>query len=131
MLDLQHLETFRVVAFTNNFTRAAKVLGCCQSTVTTHIMALERELGASVAAVAPIIATTIEETRRSIAAAVRPRGGRRLLRKRRPLLSQDQPRTGARGEELSFRHEFLHELDLRNTASARLQQQTAGLYNGL
>jgi DNA-binding transcriptional LysR family regulator len=46
MLDLQHLETFRVVAVTNNFTRAAQVLGYCQSTVTTHIMALERELGA-------------------------------------------------------------------------------------
>ena len=45
MLDLQHLETFRVVAVTNSFTRAAKLLGCCQSTVTTHIMALERELG--------------------------------------------------------------------------------------
>jgi DNA-binding transcriptional LysR family regulator len=47
MLDLQHLETFRVVAGTNNFTRAAAVLGYCQSTVTTHIMALERELGAA------------------------------------------------------------------------------------
>ena len=46
MLDLQHLETFRVVAVTNNFTRAAAELGYCQSTVTTHIMALERELGA-------------------------------------------------------------------------------------
>ena len=46
MLDLQHLKTFRVAAFTNNFTRAAAMLGYCQSTVTTHIMALERELGA-------------------------------------------------------------------------------------
>jgi len=46
MLDLRHLETFRVVAVTRNFTRAAATLGCCQSTVTTHIMALERELGA-------------------------------------------------------------------------------------
>jgi DNA-binding transcriptional LysR family regulator len=46
MLDLQHLETFRAVAVTNNFTRAAAALGYCQSTVTTHIMALERELGA-------------------------------------------------------------------------------------
>jgi DNA-binding transcriptional LysR family regulator len=45
MLDLRHLETFRVVAVTNNFTRAAAKLGCCQSTVTTHIIALERELG--------------------------------------------------------------------------------------
>jgi len=47
MLDLQHLKTFRAVAATNNFTRAASMLGCCQSTVTTHIMALERELGAA------------------------------------------------------------------------------------
>ena len=47
MLDLQHLETFRVVAVTRNFTRAAAALGCCQSTVTTRILALERELGAS------------------------------------------------------------------------------------
>ena len=46
MLDLQKLETFRVVALTRNFTRAAVKLGCCQSTVTTHIQALERELGA-------------------------------------------------------------------------------------
>ena len=46
MLDLRHLETFRVVAVTKNFTRAAAVLGYCQSTVTTHIIALERELGA-------------------------------------------------------------------------------------
>jgi DNA-binding transcriptional LysR family regulator len=45
MLDLQHLKTFRVAAVTQSFTRAAAVLGCCQSTVTTHIMALERELG--------------------------------------------------------------------------------------
>jgi len=47
MLDLQHLETFRVAAVTRNFTRAAAALGICQSTVTTHIMALERELGAA------------------------------------------------------------------------------------
>ena len=46
MLDLQHLETFCVVTHTSNFTRAAARLGCCQSTVTMHIRALERELGA-------------------------------------------------------------------------------------
>lgn len=46
MLDLEHLETFCVVTDTNNFTRAAARLGCCQSTVTMHIRALERELGA-------------------------------------------------------------------------------------
>jgi DNA-binding transcriptional LysR family regulator len=45
MLDLRKLETFRVVALTRNFTRAAVELGCCQSTVTTHVQALERELG--------------------------------------------------------------------------------------
>jgi DNA-binding transcriptional LysR family regulator len=47
MLDLQKLETFRMVAMTHNFTRAAAKLGCSQSSVTTHIKALERELGAS------------------------------------------------------------------------------------
>jgi len=46
MLDLQHLETFCVVTDTSNFTRAAARLGCSQSTVTMHIRALERELGA-------------------------------------------------------------------------------------
>jgi DNA-binding transcriptional LysR family regulator len=45
MLDLPKLETFRVVAATSNFTRAAAVLRCCQSTVTVHIRELERELG--------------------------------------------------------------------------------------
>jgi DNA-binding transcriptional LysR family regulator len=45
MLDLIKLETFRVVAATSNFTRAADELGCCQSTVTVHIQELERELG--------------------------------------------------------------------------------------
>jgi LysR family cyn operon transcriptional activator len=47
MLDLQHLETFRIVASLGNFTRAAVVLGVRQSTVTVHIQALERELGTS------------------------------------------------------------------------------------
>lgn len=46
VLDLQKLKTFQVVAATNNFTRAATELGCSQSSVTTHIQALERELGA-------------------------------------------------------------------------------------
>lgn len=45
MLDLLHLETFLVVAVTNNFTRAADQLGYHQSTVTFHIRSLERELG--------------------------------------------------------------------------------------
>jgi len=47
MIDLRQLETFRVLAYTNNFTRTAKTLGYCQSTVTTHIMAIEREHGAA------------------------------------------------------------------------------------
>ncbi len=46
MLDLLKLKTFLVVAATNNFTRAAAELGYSQSSVTTHIQALERELGA-------------------------------------------------------------------------------------
>jgi DNA-binding transcriptional LysR family regulator len=47
ILDLRQLHTFRVVAMTRNFTRAAMELGCCQSTVTVHIQALERELSVS------------------------------------------------------------------------------------
>src|SRR5665213_46976 len=46
MLDLQKLKTFRAVAVTNSFTRAAAELGYSQSSVTTQIKALERELGA-------------------------------------------------------------------------------------
>jgi len=46
MFDLLQLETFRVVATTRNFTRAAAELGCSQSTVTTRIKVLERELSA-------------------------------------------------------------------------------------
>jgi DNA-binding transcriptional LysR family regulator len=46
VLDLQKLKTFQVVAATSNFTRAAAELGYSQSSVTTHIQALERELGA-------------------------------------------------------------------------------------
>jgi len=46
MLDLLKLKTFRMVALTNSFTRAAVELGYSQSSVTTQIKALERELGA-------------------------------------------------------------------------------------
>ena len=46
MLDLQKLETFTVVAQKHNFTRAAAELGYSQSSVTGHIQAFERELGA-------------------------------------------------------------------------------------
>jgi len=47
MLDLQQVESFRMVALTHNFTRAAAELGYSQSSVTLHVKALERELGAS------------------------------------------------------------------------------------
>ena len=45
LLDLQKLESFRVVASTRNFTRAAIQLGYSQSSVTTHVKAIERQLG--------------------------------------------------------------------------------------
>ncbi len=45
MLDLQKLETFRMVAVTSNFSEAATQLGYTQPTVTFHIQSLERELG--------------------------------------------------------------------------------------
>lgn len=45
MLDLRQLETFRLVAVTGNFNRAAGQLGCSQSTVSSHVQSLERELG--------------------------------------------------------------------------------------
>ena len=46
VLDLVKLRTFRVVAATGSFTRAAANLGYSQSNVTTQIQSLERELGA-------------------------------------------------------------------------------------
>lgn len=45
MLDLMRLKTFQVVAATRNFTRAAAELGYSQSSITTHVQLLERELG--------------------------------------------------------------------------------------
>lgn len=45
MIDLRKLRTFQTAAATGNFTRAAAELGCCQSSVTVHIQALEDELG--------------------------------------------------------------------------------------
>jgi DNA-binding transcriptional LysR family regulator len=44
-MDLKQLNTFRAVATTLNFTRAAEVLHYAQSTVTTQIQAIEKELG--------------------------------------------------------------------------------------
>jgi DNA-binding transcriptional LysR family regulator len=44
-LELRHLKTFKIVADMGGFTRAAEALGYAQSTITSHIQALERELG--------------------------------------------------------------------------------------
>lgn len=45
MMELRQLITFRTVASTLNFTRAAEVLGYVPSNVTMQIKALEDELG--------------------------------------------------------------------------------------
>jgi DNA-binding transcriptional LysR family regulator len=45
-MELRHLSTFRTVAAELSFTRAAARLGYVQSAVTSHIKALEDELGA-------------------------------------------------------------------------------------
>ena len=44
-MELRQLETFRAVASTLSFTRAASALGYAQSSVTAQIQALEGELG--------------------------------------------------------------------------------------
>ncbi|MCF4139459.1 LysR family transcriptional regulator [Streptomyces sp. Tue 6430] len=44
-MELRHLRTFRTVARTLNFTRAAAELSYSQSSVTEHVQALETELG--------------------------------------------------------------------------------------
>jgi DNA-binding transcriptional LysR family regulator len=46
VLDLLKLQSFRMVANTRSFTRAAVELGYSQSSVTAHVQALEREVGA-------------------------------------------------------------------------------------
>jgi DNA-binding transcriptional LysR family regulator len=43
-MELRHLATFRTIAETGSFTRAAEHLGYVQSNVTAHIQALESEL---------------------------------------------------------------------------------------
>jgi len=44
-MELRHLETFRTVATTLSFSRAAEVLAYAQSTVSTHVSDLEHALG--------------------------------------------------------------------------------------
>lgn len=44
-MELRQLKSFRAVAETLSFTRAAKELGYVQSAITSHIQALEKELG--------------------------------------------------------------------------------------
>lgn len=44
-MELRHLQTFRVVAESGGVTRAGELLGYAQSTVTSHIQALEEEVG--------------------------------------------------------------------------------------
>jgi DNA-binding transcriptional LysR family regulator len=46
VLDLVKLKTFQVLAATHNFKLAAERLGYSQPSISTHIQALERELGA-------------------------------------------------------------------------------------
>ena len=44
-MDIKNIETFLRVAELENFTKAAEELSYAQSTVTTQIQQLERELG--------------------------------------------------------------------------------------
>ncbi len=48
VLELRHLKTFKVIADVGGFTRAAEHLGYAQSTITSHIQALEEELGSPI-----------------------------------------------------------------------------------
>jgi DNA-binding transcriptional LysR family regulator len=45
MMDLRHLQTFKVIAETGSFVQAAERLQYAQSTLTLHIQQLEAELG--------------------------------------------------------------------------------------
>jgi DNA-binding transcriptional LysR family regulator len=44
-MELRHLRTFRAVAINRSFTRAANELGYVQSAITSHVKALEADLG--------------------------------------------------------------------------------------
>ena len=46
-MELRNLLTFKTIADTGSFARAASTLGYTQSTVTVHIQQLERDLGVS------------------------------------------------------------------------------------
>ena len=54
MLDLQQVESFRMVAQTHNFTRAAAQLGCSQSSVTLHIQSIGARVRSTFAGAAPV-----------------------------------------------------------------------------
>src|SRR5918997_26679 len=45
VMELRHLKTFRAVAVNRSFTRAAHELGYVQSAITSHVKALEADLG--------------------------------------------------------------------------------------
>jgi DNA-binding transcriptional LysR family regulator len=45
VMELRHLRTFRAVAVNRSFTRAANELGYVQSAITSHVKALEADLG--------------------------------------------------------------------------------------
>ncbi|WP_335369725.1 LysR family transcriptional regulator [Bacillus sp. JJ1521] len=48
MLEIRHFVTFKKIIETGSFTQAAEHLGYTQSTVTSHIQALEQQIGAPV-----------------------------------------------------------------------------------
>jgi DNA-binding transcriptional LysR family regulator len=45
VMEFRHLKTFRAVAVNRSFTRAAHELGYVQSAITSHVKALEADLG--------------------------------------------------------------------------------------
>lgn len=47
-MDIRQLKTFRTIADTGSFTKAAKLIGYTQSTISSQIKQLENTLGAPV-----------------------------------------------------------------------------------
>lgn len=43
-MEIRHLKTFKTIVDIGGFTRAADYLGYAQSTVTSHVQAIEQEL---------------------------------------------------------------------------------------